>query len=852
MNLTHQQRAALDVVGASVVLATGAGCGKTRVLTEKYVDALENRRVPVGRMIALTFTDKAAAELRRRVRQACRERLDAGEDVGYWSDVLRSLEAAPIGTFHTFCGDAVRRFAARAGVDPGFAILDESVAATCREEAVDAAIRTALVARDEDLRGLVAAFDLGTIRDHLVDLLADRSAESLDAWAAADPADLVDRWRAAFDARARPAAVASFVEAAAPCLQMIETRREGFPAKMGEALAEIVEGVAALGESNDLEGDLGAIRERAKMPKGIGPAKWPDPALYDACMATFEGFRKLIDTTIKGFAWDDASTDVAAQLGVGLARLAAKARREFASVKRRRGVLDFDDLLLMTRDLLRDDDSPVHDDLQRRYDLILVDEFQDTDPIQDEIVRRIAGDDLAGGRLFLVGDAKQSIYGFRGARPDLFERYHAEFPGEGRLPLTENFRSRRGVIDFVNALFADAFANYEPIAAAGGDALDASVPSVAFAWPSPEESDGEQASAHRTLRKDQRAVEAARLARLVRSWIDEGRPVRDPESGEPRPMRAQDVAFLFRTLNDSAAYERALAEEGLDYYVVGGSAFYAQGEVQDVINVLAVIDDPHDSVALAGALRGPFFGLSDEALFWLATVRRDDLFAGLARSDEATLPDLAPEDRIQARRGVRIIDKVAIVQGSRADRAAAGAGAGGVGVRGGDPRRVARGPKAGERAEARADGPQVRRAGRVRAGRLRGEAPRRPQVAPARGAGGDHGRAGRGRAADDRAQGQGARVPRGDPARPRPQGRRAAPQPRAPIPSWGRCSRSRPRPATMRTPGVASAGSSIAGSPRPRKPPRPIASFTSPRRGRGTCSCCRRRASRHGTARSRR
>ncbi|HEY2155626.1 MAG TPA: UvrD-helicase domain-containing protein [Isosphaeraceae bacterium] len=657
MELTAQQRAALDVVGASVVLATGAGCGKTRVLTEKYVEALSARRVPVGRMVALTFTDKAAAELRRRVRQACRERLDAGEDVDYWRDVLRALEAAPIGTFHTFCGEVVRRFAVRAGVDPGFAILDESVAATCREEAVDAAIRMSLVARDEHLRALVAALNLGAIRDHLVDLLADRSAESLDAWAAADPTDLVERWRAAFQVKGRPAAIAGFLDASRPCLQMIETRREGFPARMGEALAAIVDKLGKIASSDGPEDILDEVREHAKMPRGIGPGKWPDPGLYETCKETFGRFRDLVDRALADLTADDASTDVAAHLGISMARLAAKARGEFAAVKRRRGVLDFDDLLLTARDLLRDDDGPVREDLGRRYDLILVDEFQDTDPIQDEIVRRIAGEDLAGGRLFLVGDAKQSIYGFRGARPDLFERYHAEFPGEGRLRLTENFRSRRGVIDFVNALFADAFPEYEPIEAAGPDVLDETIPSVVFAWPPPEEVDAPKTSARRTLRKDQRQLEAARLARLVRSWIDEGRPVRAPETGEPRPMRAHDVAFLFRTLNDSSAYERALAEEGLDYYVVGGSAFYAQGEVQDVINVLAVIDDPHDSVALAGALRGPFFGLSDEALFWLSTVRRDDLFAGLAQFDGATTPDLAPDDRAPARRAFELLTR---------------------------------------------------------------------------------------------------------------------------------------------------------------------------------------------------
>src|SRR5258708_3973596 len=112
LSLTPQQRAPLDVREASVVLATGAGCGKTTVLTEKLVAMLSDEpRVPLEAMVALTFTDKAASELRQRVRRACRDRLAGGDEVEYWSDVLRKLEAAPIGTFHTFCAEILRRFA---------------------------------------------------------------------------------------------------------------------------------------------------------------------------------------------------------------------------------------------------------------------------------------------------------------------------------------------------------------------------------------------------------------------------------------------------------------------------------------------------------------------------------------------------------------------------------------------------------------------------------------------------------------------------------------------------------------------------------------------------------------------
>ena len=666
--LTRQQRAPLDVRSASVVLATGAGCGKTTVLTEKFVAMLTAEdRLPLERMVALTFTDKAAAELRRRVRRACREKLDAGDEPEYWRGVLRGLEAAPIGTFHTFCGEVVRRFAARAGVDPGFVVLDEAIAATCREEAVDRALRIALVGGDSDLRALAVPFGLGTVRAHLVRLLADRSAETLDAWGMFEPEALIARWRAAFEERVRPSILEDFADGAHDTLVMIRDHRDGFPPRMTDALTAIVALVDEVGERRDPASVLEEIRAHAKMPPGLRADKWPDPDLYATCRDTLKAFRDRIDVALKAFRFDEASTHLAAELGVRLARLAARARREFALVKRRRGGLDFDDLLLLTRDLLRDDSATVRDDLTGRYGLILVDEFQDTDPVQDEIVRRIAGDDLAAGRLFLVGDAKQSIYGFRGARPDLFVRYRAEFPAEGRLPLVENFRSRPGVLDFVNALFAGAFPDSEPIAPGKPDSLPDDLPAVAFSWPvsdprrvgsahlpnDPERQEGRGPNVA-ALRR----LEASRLARLVRSWIDGGRLVRDKETNEPRPMRASDIAFLFRTLKDVAPYEQALDDEGLPFYVVGGSAFYAQQEVQDLINVLAALDDPYDSVALAGALRSPFFGLSDEALFWLSKVRRNDLSAGLAlASDESALPDLAPRDRRLAVRAFELLTR---------------------------------------------------------------------------------------------------------------------------------------------------------------------------------------------------
>ncbi len=276
---------------------------------------------------------------------------------------------------------------------------------------------------------------------------------------------------------------------------------------------------------------------------------------------------------------------------------------------------------------------------------MLVDEFQDTDPIQGEILERLTGESFPSGRLFLVGDAKQSIYRFRGARPEIFEEFRDRFPESGRLSLTENFRSVPGILDFVNALFADTFE--DPDAAlipVVGPVPDHDQPVVEFLWAteSEEAAKSSQSSAH-----DRRELEARWLARRLRQRLGVGWMVRDRQTREVRQAHPGDVAFLFRAMTDVGPYESALVEEGFDYHVIGGSAFYAQQEVHDLINVLSVIEDPLDAVALAGTLRSPFFCLSDDGLFWLSTARHD-LVDGLRNAD--AIAQLSERDRQHARR----------------------------------------------------------------------------------------------------------------------------------------------------------------------------------------------------------
>ena len=654
--LTDEQQAALAVLGASVALSAGAGCGKTTVLTERFVRALAGPApVSLGRIVALTFTNKAARELRDRIRRECRRQVAIGDDPVYWRGVVRGLAAARIGTFHSFCGEVLRRHAIEAGIDPAFVVLDEPVAGALRDEALAVALREALAHRDSDLIELAVDFGLVAVRQALGSLLANRSGGDVEGWAAREPADLVARWLDRFQERVRPALLGRLREACAPCLALIAATSFDNP-KVQAKLAGFAAAVAQLDEvgPGDAVPAVMALQEAAKV-QGLVAKLWPSPEVYAAIKDGFEDIREMAKKVAAGLTWDEATSRQAAVHGIRFARLAVRARATYDRMKRARGGVDNDDLLLLARQLVAGPTPTVREALSESADLVLVDEFQDTDPIQGEILTRMLGADAAAvdGRMFLVGDFKQSIYRFRGADPDLFRRFRAGVPEAGRRNLTENFRSVPGVLRFVNALFGDTFTEAGSALRPGGRvaANEDGPPAVLFSWAAPAAvaPGGRGGKPDVTVRRDE---EARRIARYLADRLARGWPIRDPGTRTIRPAHAGDVAILFRALGDSPMYERALVAEGLDFHVVGGSGFFAQQEVLDLINLLSAVEDPSDAVALAGALRSPFFAVSDDALVWLAVEVPGALHQGLERlaTDRADRLPAADRPRVERAR----------------------------------------------------------------------------------------------------------------------------------------------------------------------------------------------------------
>jgi ATP-dependent helicase/nuclease subunit A len=268
--------------------------------------------------------------------------------------------------------------------------------------------------------------------------------------------------------------------------------------------------------------------------------------------------------------------------------------------------------------------------------LLLVDECQDSDPLQVELIQALCGRQAQEGKLFFVGDYKQSIYRFRGADPGVFRRLEQETSPAGRLRLTKNFRSQPAILDFVNALFCDALSNRaDDLCVVEGDAIlqyqplipqreqITPTPAVEFLWAIVEDMNKSDAGAREFARRR----EAEFIARRIRGMLQQKEKIaaenitaekRSEGKWTTLPVQQKDIAILFRTLSNVQFYEEALRKYGIDYYLVGGHAFYAQQEIHDVVNLLRTLASPADAISLAGVLRSPMFALTDETLFWLA------------------------------------------------------------------------------------------------------------------------------------------------------------------------------------------------------------------------------------------
>jgi ATP-dependent helicase/nuclease subunit A len=553
--MNEQQQAAVAATG-EVFVSAGAGTGKTAVLVERFVRAVCDRGLDVDSILVITYTRRAAGELRTRIRAALAER---GRQ-----DLARELDGAWISTIHGFCLRLLKAYPFAAGLDPRFRELDDAQGAVIRGEAFRTALEGFCRDGDPDRLRLLATYGADALRRMLTGVY-----ETLRS--AGRPLSLEVAARSGLD---------------------------GPVEELREAARCLVDDPAATDNQRSAATQLLALLERDRRPDRLLELSGFRASGERA--ATYEEARRAVEQA----ALDEAAARDRALLQELLERFEAS----YAEAKARESALDFEDLQLHARDLLRDNEE-IRERERHRFRSIMVDEFQDTNRLQCELVDLLRAPE---SEMFFVGDEFQSIYGFRHADVAVFRERRAA--AAQLLPLTLNYRSRPEVLAAVNELFGSHFGDeFQPLAAA------AEFPDPVFGHPV--ELLVTDKSSYADSGVHWRRAEARAVARRVRELVDTG------------AATAGEIVLLFAAGTDAEWYEDELRKAGLPTYRATGKGYFGQQQVVDLLSYLRLLHNRYDDTALLTVLASPFVGISNDGL---ALVRRSaskrPLFAGIEHS----------------------------------------------------------------------------------------------------------------------------------------------------------------------------------------------------------------------------
>lgn len=637
--LNEKQRKAVLERGKDVVVTAGAGSGKTSTLVARYACLLAEGVAP-RRIVAITFTKKAAMEMRSRVRKKLLELQQNSQDPAErqrWVDLSAQIDSARIGTIHSLCAEILRNHPAEAGVDPRFEVLDEGLSMALRVQAVDDTLKK--LVEEDRLLPLLENIPLRNLTKALKEMLEKRLEAQESFEVAVD-----NRSRLTIELRERMNS---------PRIRGLISELRGMTPQQhlqdaGEPLAGMVTDLLqtwslaekALEEHDPISAALSLYEaRRSQMNRKIGKK---DSAVKRIIAELQDSFDQVLNPLTGGKNSRDPKPSeeterLFEELQILLREAFTLVHQAYQDQVQKRQALDFDDLEYYAQHLLGN--AEIRQRWQQELDDVLVDEYQDTNQRQRDIVNALAG---SRGCLFIVGDMRQSIYRFRRADVTVFreEQERIERENGAIIDLDRTYRAHEQLLNATGDLLAQVI---------GTD----------------EDPDRKYYVPYTPLVADKKELPEGILPPHLEIIIGAGE---DTETARPLAARAlverllqlkaekqiqkwDEVALLFRASTGFPFYEEALEDAGIPYVTVAGRGFYDRPEIRDLVNILRTLSDPMDDLSFAGLLRSPAFGLSDASLYQL---RQTGLPYWTALQGDLAI--LAEEDQVSAKRTLEILN----------------------------------------------------------------------------------------------------------------------------------------------------------------------------------------------------
>ena len=652
---TPAQKSAIDTRDCNVLVSAAAGSGKTAVLVERIISMITDpdKNIDIDRLVVVTFTKAAAAQMKDKIRKALDSMLDENPgDVNLLRQITL-LNNAQITTIDSFCLWIIRNHFPEVNLDPGFRIMDEGEKKLIENDVLEDVLEEFYAEADEEFFNLVDAFGMGRDDSGLVSIIDkiyrfSRSNPWIDEW--------FDECMLVYDDETYDnPAIKELYDSIKNALldyrdkynRLVEICSEpAGPAAYTGALQSDLLGINEMINSQDF-GELGRrIRifsfEALSRKKDAGA----DPDIKEYV----KGQRKLFKDYIgrlndKIFLKDDEGIFADMQ-GAGIQiRTLLKVAKVYANrvseVKREKGIIDFNDMEHLALSILvkKEDGKLVYtetaDKLANRFEEILIDEYQDSNQLQEVILNAVSKTRLSGenNNIYMVGDVKQSIYKFRLACPELFiEKYdtYGETGDNVRIELQKNFRSRENVLECANDVFSHIMnKNFSGIGYDDSVRLNAG-------FPYPEYSDsnyGDEAnkstdviliSSENEEEATTRELEADRLAKLIEGIVSSGVNVYDADENIYRPAEYRDIVILTRSVTGWAdTFADALMDRGIPAYTDSSTGYFSVREIQVILSMLTIVDNPVQEISLAAAMMSYFGGFTAAELGMVRKLGRE-------------------------------------------------------------------------------------------------------------------------------------------------------------------------------------------------------------------------------------